>query len=280
MPIPEITQRGFVGQILALLVPVVAMAGLTLSVLATPALVSPAFGQSVSTTQTEETRTTSHAAATTPLSATELARSNAWDLSEIEWRRYQSLMLGIRGSVSATHLSPIEVLGIHARGSAERQRYAERWARAMREDAERILAFQHAYDAAAKRLFMGQALINVGKLQTLPQKTSELQADDRILFFTGVKCPACDAVLVKLLSHLDTVAGIDIYIVDVSKKDDTVIRAWAEAHGIKREWARIRRVTLNHDAGALQRITDGPVETPALFIRRNAQLSKLAYAEL
>jgi len=68
--------------------------------------------------------------------------------------------------------------------------------------------------------------------------------------------------------------------VDVSQKDDTVIRAWAEAHGIKREWARERRVTLNHDAGALQRITDGPVETPALFIRRNAQLAKLAYAEL
>ena len=132
MPIPELTQRGFVGQILALLVPVVAVAGLTLSVLATPALVSAAFGQSVSTTQTEETRTTSHAAATTPLSATELARSNAWDLSEIEWRRYQSLMLGIRGSVSATHLSPIEVLGIHARYSAERQRYAEPWAGALR----------------------------------------------------------------------------------------------------------------------------------------------------
>ena len=84
MPIPEITQRGFVGQILALLVPVVAVAGLTLSVLATPALVSAAFAQSVSSTQTEETRTTSHVAATTPLSATELARSNAWDLSEID----------------------------------------------------------------------------------------------------------------------------------------------------------------------------------------------------
>ncbi len=105
MPIPETTQRGFVGQILALLVPGVAMAGLTLSVLATPALLSPAFGQSVSTTQTEETRTTSHAAATTPLSATELARSNAWDLSEIEWRRYQSLMLGIRGISASNRVS-------------------------------------------------------------------------------------------------------------------------------------------------------------------------------
>ena len=273
-----------VRQALTLVMPGLTLSGLTLSVLVTLALAVPALavpvGQSVSTTEIEKTSTVSHAAATTPLSMTELARSNAWDLSEVEWRRYQSLMLGIRGSVSAANLSPIEVLGIHARDSAERRAYAERWARAMREDAERILAFQHAYDAAAKRLFMGQALINVGKLQTLPQKTSELQADDRILFFSRVMCPACDAVLVKLLSHLDTVAGIDIYIVDVSQKDDTVIRAWAEAHGIQREWVRTRRVTLNHDAGALEKITDGPVETPALFIRRNERLSKLAYAAL
>ncbi len=252
----------------------------TLPGLAIPTLVTPAFGQSVSNTTAKDTRTMPHEATTTPLSATERERSNAWSVSDTEWRRYQSLMLGIRGSVSPTHLSPIEVLGIHARDSAERQRYAARWARAMRDDAERILAFQHAYDAAAKRLFSGQALIEVGTLRTLPQKTSELQADDRIVLFTRMMCPACDAVLVKLLSHLDTVAGIDIYISDVPTKDDEVIRAWAEEHGIKREWVGARRVTLNHDAGALQKITDGLVETPALFIRRNEQLSKLSYAEL
>ena len=268
MPVPANSRVGFAWLVLAL--PGLGMLALAMS----------ALGQSVSTTDIEASHASSHEATTTPLSATELARSNAWGLSDIEWRRYQSLMRGIRGSVSATNLSPIEVLGIHARDGAERRRYAERWARAMREDAERILAFQHAYDAAAKRLFMGQALINVGKLQTLPQKTNELQADDRILFFTGVNCPACDAVLVKLLSHLDTVAGIDIYITDVSKKDDEVIRAWAEEHGIESEWVRTRRVTLNHDAGAFQKITDGPFERPALFIRRNEQLSKLAYAEL
>ncbi len=252
----------------------------TLPALAIPVLVTPALGQSVSTTETEVTRTVPHDATITPLSATERERSKAWSLSDTEWRRFQSLLLGIRGSVSTTNLSPIEVLGIHARDSAERRRYAERWARAMRDDAERILAFQHAYDTAARRLFSGQTLIDVGKLQSLPQKTSELQADDRILLFTRVMCPACDAVLVKLLSHLESVAGIDIYISDVPTKDDKVIRAWAEEHGIEREWVRARRVTLNHDAGALQKITDGLVETPALFIRRNEQLSKLSYAEL
>ena len=35
-----------------------------------------------------------------------------WNLGEAEWTRYQTLMRGIRGSVSPTSLSPIEVLGI------------------------------------------------------------------------------------------------------------------------------------------------------------------------
>ena len=259
--------------------PILVKIGVVIPILAwaMPVLVAPALAQTVSTT---ETRTVPHEVVTTPLSESERARSNAWSLSDTEWRRYQSLKLGIRGSVSTTHLSPIEVLGIHARDSAERRAYAERWARAMRADAERILAFQHAYDAAAKRLFAGQPLIDVGKLQQLPQKTSELQRDDRVLFFTDVKCPACDAVLVKLLSRLDKVAGIDIFLMDVQEKDDSAIRAWAEKHRIDAKWVRKGQVTLNHDNGALQNISDGPLETPVLFVRRNGRLSKLSYAEL
>ena len=33
-------------------------------------------------------------------------------------------------------------------------------------------------------------------------------------------------------------------------------------------------------AGALEKMSDGPDETPALFVRRNGQLAKLSYAEL
>ncbi len=257
--------------------PLLMSPALIVTVLAVSGPAMPALAQTVSTI---ETRSSPSEVVATPLSASELARSNAWGLSDTEWRRYQNLKLGIRGSVSTTRLSPLEVLGIHARDAAERRGYAERWARAMREDAERILAFQHAYDVAAKRLFAGQPLIDVGKLQQLPQKTSELQRDDRVLFFTDVMCPPCDAVLVKLLSRLDTVAGIDIFLMEVPENDDSAIRAWAEKHRINADWVRKGQVTLNHDNGTLQNISDGPLETPALFVRRNDQLSKLSYAEL
>ena len=57
---------------------------------------------------------------TTPLAPLEATRAKAWGLSETEWRRYQSLMQGIRGSISPPTTSPIEVLGIHARDELER----------------------------------------------------------------------------------------------------------------------------------------------------------------
>jgi integrating conjugative element protein (TIGR03759 family) len=173
----------------------------------------------------------------------------------------------------------VEVLGIHARDDAERRHYADLWARAMFDDAERILDFQHAYDAAARRLYPGLKLIDTTELRPAPVKKSELRGDDRVLFFTGLDCPACDAVMTKLLDRLDRIDGIDIYVTDAKASDDAAIRRWAEAHAIKVGWVRDGRVTLNHDTGVLSRI-DGATRPPALFVRRQDQVSPLAYAAL
>ena len=81
---------------------------------------------------TAYSRIESTSSVTTPLAPLETARAEVWGLSETEWRRYRSLMDGIRGSISPPTISPIEVLGIHARDAAERLRYAEAWARMMR----------------------------------------------------------------------------------------------------------------------------------------------------
>ncbi|MES9958701.1 MAG: hypothetical protein ABW086_16785 [Sedimenticola sp.] len=122
----------------------------------------------LSHTRIEDTRQDNSHQATHALSATDLAHAHLWGLTETEWRRYKQLMQGIRGSISPATISPIEVLGIHARDDAERQRYAEVWAHAMVEDAGRILAFQRAYDAATKRLYPNMPLIDISRL---PDKT-------------------------------------------------------------------------------------------------------------
>jgi len=217
---------------------------------------------------------------TTPLSPVEKARAEAWDLSDTEWRRYRSLMDGIRGSISPATLSPVEVLGIHARDEAERRRYAERWARLMREDAERILAFQHAYDQAWQRLFPAEPLIDLARLPHEKASDVALQPNDRVLFFTRPDCASCDVLLQRLLKRVDSVAGVDIYLLGLPRDDDTAVRDWAERQSIKPDWVRSRRVTLNHDGGALSELTQGKGQAPYLLRRRGDVLSVLSGSAL
>lgn len=211
------------------------------------------------------------------LTAAEVDRARAWSLNETEWRRYQRLMQGIRGSVSPATLSPIEVLGIHARDAAERRDYAKRWAVALHEDAERVLAFQRAYSEAAQRLYPGQRLIDTARLDSRPAQTTHLQAGDRILLQVGLDCPSCDAALAKALTRLDVVAGIDIYVSGVDTSAQDGIRRWAMAQGIRSEWVQSRRVTLN--VGSVSE-TSNTRALPMMYVRRGQDVAPLAYAAL
>jgi len=222
-------------------------------------------------------------------SATELlnhqkSRAAQWGLDEVEWQRYRSLIRGIRGSLSPATLSPIEVLGIHARNAEERQRYAEQWAMMMRDDAERILAFQRAYDDAHRRLFPNGLLIDTSVVssassnQVLAEKIA-WQPTDRVLFFTDTQCPTCDAVLERLVSHLDQFAGIDLYLIDVSAGEESRIRDWASSRQIDPRWVGEHKITLNIDAGAFDRVSTHTgqqgQELPVLVRRRGDRLTPL-----
>ena len=240
----------------------------------------PVVATELSNTQVKQTGQDDSSIEANTLSATDLARARLWDLSEVEWRRYKQLMQGIRGSISPSTISPIEVLGIHARDEAERQRYAEAWARAMREDVDRILAFQRAYDAAGKRLYPNEPLIDIDRLPGKAEETSVFQSTDRLLFFARPECPVCDVLMNKLLKRIDEVSGIDIYLTDVTPGDDVAVRDWASSHQIDPEWVRSRRVTLNHDGGALNKLTSGQGEVPTVLRRRGEDLSQLRASDL
>jgi integrating conjugative element protein (TIGR03759 family) len=225
----------------------------------------------------------------TDSSATELVnpitfRAAQWDLEDSEWQRYQSLMQGIRGSVSPSTLSPIEVLGIHARSTEERQRYAEQWALMMREDAERILAFQRAYDEAQRRLFpsgllIDASVVNASKLDQGLVKDLSWQPSDRVLFFTDTQCSTCDAVMERLLSQLAHISGIDLYLIDVTAGEESQIREWAATKQIDPQWVNDHKVTLNIDAGARDRVAAHTGQQkqalPVVVLRRGDQFTPL-----
>ena len=231
-------------------------------------------------TNTTQSQITGTVNVKTPLLPIEKARAEVWGLSETEWRRYRSLMEGIRGSISPSTISPIEVLGIHAEDAAERNRYAETWARMMREDVARILAFQHAYDEAGRRLFPGEQLIDPNRLPQNNPKSLDLSSEDRVLFFTRPDCFHCDRLLARLLNRIDEVAGIDIYLADIDAGDEVAVRAWASERGIRPEWVKRRKVTLNFDAGALDRLTGGQALVPVLMRRRGEHIEPLSASAL
>ena len=227
------------------------------------------------TARTETVRTDQ-----TNLSRSDMTRAQVWGLSETEWSRYQSLMQGIRGSLSPATISPVEVLGIHARDASERRRYAELWAQAMWEDAERVLAFQRAYVEAGRRLYPGVPLIDPSRLPDKDPETTDLEPQDRVLFFTRPDCEVCDALLARLLARLEQLAGVDIYLAGIDPGDDQAVRDWAAQHGVDPEWVRSRKVTLNFEAGALAELTEGRGEIPTLMRRRGEDLSLLSPAGL
>lgn len=218
--------------------------------------------------------------ATTELTALERARAEHWALTPAEWQRYQLIMSGIRGSISPTTLSPIEALGIHARDASERRHFAERWAALMVEDAERILAFQQAYDAAITRLVGEQPLIDRARLPATTPRQAPLANTDRVLLFVRPECAACEAVLERLLARLDTIEGLDIYLSGLKEGDETAIRDWAMAHGVQPDWVRQRKVTLNFESGALARLAPGEVNLPYLLRRRGESLTPVTGSAL
>lgn len=208
------------------------------------------------------------------LTDSERAQSRQWGLSEVDWQHYKTLMQGIRGRLSP-NISPIEALGIHARTDDERRRYAEKWAKALREDTERVLAFQHAYDDAWKRLYGNEPLIDLSRLPRR-QASTLLQPGDRILFFAATSCAACGPALEILLAKVQRTPrlGLDVYLID-SGSDDGRVRAWAKEHGIPPELVRNRTVTLNHDSGALARLPGFAGTVPYIARRRGAQVTRI-----
>lgn len=233
--------------------------------------VGPTLAQEApSHASTEESDTP---AETSRLTGSERTQLRQWGLSETEWRRYETIMQGIRGRLSPD-ISPIEALGIHARSDEERQRYAEMWAKTLREDTERVLQFQRAYDAAWRRLYRNEPLIDPARLARA--RNTVLQPGDRVLFFTRSGCTKCDTLLQALLAKVRKVPrlGLDIYLVD-SSHDDGAVRAWADAHAIPVELVQSRTVTLNHDNGTLMQVSGLSGTVPYIVRRRGEQLARI-----
>lgn len=224
---------------------------------------------------TEKSETEKMDTRSVPLSTTDLDEAQLWGLTPHEWERYNVLMRGIRGRLSAESISPIEVLGIHAESDAERDRFARTWAQLMLEDAERVLRFQRAYDDAISQLTKGQSVIDPIRLQSL-NKNSELKldSDDRILFFATLDCPVCWVLYQRISKLQNQVKSIDIYFVDVDESNQREIGNWAKQAKISPASVRSGNVSLNLDNGTLNELAPHIQSVPYLLLERKGKVQK------
>lgn len=193
-----------------------------------------------------------------------------WNLSEAEWTRYQTLMRGLRGSVSPASLSPIEVLGIHAQNEAERKDYARRWAKLMHEDAARILAFQAAYNEASRELNPGGQIIDTRALTDPAPQSSPIewaQPGDRMLLFMPLDCLSCGDYLRAARAASAKGAQVDVYI--TGQAADAAILQWAAAQSFDPRAVQAKKITFNRENGELATVAGLGTNPPRLIRLRN-----------
>lgn len=127
----------------------------------------PTQAAEVATTRVDVARTTG----TTPVAVTadalrqstlDVALAKTWNISVEELHRARELMQPgtARAAFSVPNISPVEVLGIHARTAAERQKYAELFARAVHADVERSLMWNATFSVVYARLYPNEPVVD------------------------------------------------------------------------------------------------------------------------
>jgi integrating conjugative element protein (TIGR03759 family) len=204
--------------------------------------------------------------------------AKAWGLTAQELERYETLMRGPRGAFSVSNISPIEVLGIHAETAVERRKYADHFVRLLYEDTERILAFEHATQAAWQRL--GKPMFDPARVPgasaPLSSNKDQLWGKRLALFVATQDCPRCATSareLVNLAADSGPLSGLDIYVVDT--QDPDAIRGFARAVGVLPEAVSNRRVTLNQGKALFQHYHGDDRGLPQVFERDGTQLRPL-----
>lgn len=201
-----------------------------------------------------------------------------WQLTTDEYSRYLEALEGPRGRLSDPSITPIEVLGIEATSTAERDHYARLWVEMIRRDTAKTLAFTRSVHAAWLDIAPNRSLIDpllLKKLKLQRERTSVASEDvvpSRLIAFTRLDCEACDSDLRRLILGVEEGRhlGLDIFVVDAGDDAD-LVQAWAQEQSLPLERVQDQTITLNIDRGELLSLAESlgiSSETLPMVIRR------------
>jgi integrating conjugative element protein (TIGR03759 family) len=246
-------------------------------VLLTAILSSPGHALATQTAASQPTATepsTTRLGNTAPSPVDQQEAQAQWGIDATEYARFKSLMRGPRGAFSVANISPLEVLGIHARTPQERREYADRLVRLMYEDTERVLAFEFEVQAAWKRL--GRPMFDASRLPgtTTGSLTQAAAAGKRLALFVSTD-PSCLDCLdrTRALAARHDIAGFDLYVTNTNDAD--AIRAFARKAGIEPKDVAEKRITLNKGVALFALYEGDKHGLPLLFVRDGKQLTPL-----
>jgi len=186
-----------------------------------------------------------------------------WGLSDEDWALYQKLK-PIAKQLSKTPVSstPPEILGIFARTTKDRKRYAKLFATKFVQYVDSSLVSMKLIAAEKKKL-------NAGRTMFDPRIINKIRGDvigvgDRIQFFTKVKCDDCHARLAQLINQVRYYkVKLDIFVVDDST--DAELQTYAGLH-LPEDLMKRGYISINRDKSFMSK---HKLSVPVSLISKN-----------
>jgi integrating conjugative element protein (TIGR03759 family) len=199
--------------------------------------------------------------------------AQVWGISPKEYSRYLWLMSNTENSIyyADRHLDPTWILAINAKDTEERRHFTLQAIKNERIRLAKLLAFQQEFSRLQHELYPNENPIASPSLQLNKQRSAVLQTNDILLFFTSTNNPL-DSSINQLLALLQEHPGVRLNIYLVGRKiGDGDIQHWAAQHQIPIALVKQGAITLNHDQGRFNRLTQGKVGLPFTVLNHAGQ---------
>lgn len=212
------------------------------------------------------------------------AIAEIWGITPSDYRRYLFLMQNTPNGLyyQDKNLEPSWILGFNAKNESEIKKFVAIAIKNERIRISRELAFQRAFDEVQHALYPNEKPIRMEaafETPSAPLSANDniiLQSGDNLLLFTDISNSSAQSIIQKVLYLLALHPGakLNIYLVG-DKLTDEVIRVWAARNKIPVNLVKNNTITLNHDDGRFQKLTQGKSQFPLLSLSRNNEVTVL-----
>lgn len=204
------------------------------------------------------------------LTPAQIHEAKVWGLTLEEERRYVFLMQNRSGVYyKGLNLTPVDILGIHAKSEQERQHFASLSAKQEAQKVAKNIAWNNAFHKAYSELFKNIPV--VGDVDLTPYapmayKPVTLSSGDNLFFFLKPN-DSLTSVFYALTDAIESTPNTRLHLMFL-EADDLAIQQWANRHQLSRSLVSQARVTLNHGEFQYGSLKTPQQKTPLLLLAR------------